>query len=262
VTVTTSRERWAEDEWSLARIGAHLASADTSVPVTIPADLAAAAVAAWQRADDVESTRHESDADRVVRHRAGSLALIGAALESRGAATAAGTCVDLDAWLIGHAFDAADDHGLVHARSQPAPTPPALINVDLEVRSPRPLPALRLHLDRIATVLADLEADGGHLLTAELAAGDPDSSNEPTVGGTLAGLLDVVERLPADAGADWRAATSRRMDIGIESGRGGQQPVVIIEPGTVARLAAAGCEIAVTIYPDARRPTLRLHPLR
>jgi hypothetical protein len=47
-----------------------------------------------------------------VRHRAGTLALIGQAIEQTGRPDGAEIVCELDAWNIGVAMDAADDQGL------------------------------------------------------------------------------------------------------------------------------------------------------
>jgi hypothetical protein len=109
------RERWDNDALALAQIGASLFPQPTRVTVKIPAALAEAAVTAWNREDiDEDPDREESAEEATSRARAGSFALIGAAIEKRGEPTDDGhVSLDLDAWFIGHALDAADDAGLV-----------------------------------------------------------------------------------------------------------------------------------------------------
>jgi hypothetical protein len=109
------RDRWNNDAGALAQIGAALFPQPTRVTVKVPAELAEAAVTAWNREDiDEDSDREETAEEATTRARAGSFALIGAAVESRGEPTDDGhVTVDLDAWFIGHALDAADDAGLV-----------------------------------------------------------------------------------------------------------------------------------------------------
>lgn len=107
--------RWRQDEGVLADIGAVLFDQETAVEVRLPRALADAAVAAWQRDhdDDHLDPGAESCEDRIVRHRAGALALIGAALEDRPRADGDEVIVRLDAWLIGDSLNAADDRGLI-----------------------------------------------------------------------------------------------------------------------------------------------------
>jgi hypothetical protein len=110
------RERWNRDAHVLAQIGAELFAQTTRLTVRLPKALADEALDAWNR-EDVESSddeREESADEQSDRHRAGSLALIGAAIEKRGAADGdEHVTVELDAWFVGHALDAADDGGLI-----------------------------------------------------------------------------------------------------------------------------------------------------
>jgi hypothetical protein len=110
------RAQWTDDATALAQIGAALFAQSTRLKVRVPRELAEAALAAWTR-EDIES---ESDEQRethdqaITRARAGSFALIGAAIEKRGEpADDDHVTVDLDAWFVGHALDAADDAGLI-----------------------------------------------------------------------------------------------------------------------------------------------------
>lgn len=107
--------RWREDAAILADIGALLFDQETVVEVRLPRVLAVAAVAAWQREDDQGDfdPGAESCEERIVRHRAGTLALIGAALEDRGRADGDEVIVRLDAWFVGDSLNAADDRDLI-----------------------------------------------------------------------------------------------------------------------------------------------------
>ncbi|MFP5322365.1 MAG: hypothetical protein ACLGIC_11030 [Acidimicrobiia bacterium] len=107
--------RWRRDEAVLAQIGAVLFDQETVIEVRLPRPLADAAVAAWQREDDRDDfdLAAESCEDRIVRHRAGALALIGAALDDRGRADGNEVIVELDAWFIGDSLNAADDRDLL-----------------------------------------------------------------------------------------------------------------------------------------------------
>lgn len=104
---------YRDDARLLGEIGAALARTDLPrIEVRLPSALARAAVAAWQR-DDEGEPGPESDAEsyqqRVVRHRAGALGLIGLAVEERGRAEDDEVIVDLSPDVIGSAVDAADD---------------------------------------------------------------------------------------------------------------------------------------------------------
>lgn len=112
VSTDDARARWESDESLLAHIGAYLFPQATEVEVRVARDLADKAVAAWQRDDDGVPP-DETCEERIVRTRAAALALIGCALEERGRADGDEVVVKLDAWFIGDALHAADDHGLV-----------------------------------------------------------------------------------------------------------------------------------------------------
>ena len=108
------RSAWRQDEALLAKIGGVLAPQETEVEVRLPRDLADAAVRAWQRTDDdATDLEVETCEQRVVRLRAGALALIGAALEDRGREDGGEIVVRLAAWFVGDALNAADDHKLI-----------------------------------------------------------------------------------------------------------------------------------------------------
>jgi len=102
----------------LAQIGRCLFGQDLRVRVQLPAALAMGALAAWQR-DDTGGTEAESHAARAIRHQAGALALIGLAIEERGHIEGDQVEVELDAWRIGSALDAADERGLLAGLEPP-----------------------------------------------------------------------------------------------------------------------------------------------
>ncbi|NRQ31500.1 hypothetical protein HII36_06545 [Nonomuraea sp. NN258] len=88
--------RYRRDGAVLAEIGRRLEPQVSRLPVRIPGDLAAAAVAAWERDEpgDLGDLRGETHEQRGVRDQAGALALIGLAITERG------TAVDGDAVLV------------------------------------------------------------------------------------------------------------------------------------------------------------------
>lgn len=85
--------------------------------VRLPGKLADAALRAWHRTDEGDTSHDESPSERLVRHQAGALALIGLAIEERGQRLDGDVVVTLDAWQIGDALNAADDRGEI----QPGP---------------------------------------------------------------------------------------------------------------------------------------------
>ncbi len=115
---------WEADGEILAEIGRCLFAQNLRVTVRLPADLAAKALARWQReVSDAPQLAEESHAERTVRHRAGTLGLIGLSIESRGSAdNGDDLVVDLDAWYIGLALEAADDSGLLDGLFPPTPS--------------------------------------------------------------------------------------------------------------------------------------------
>lgn len=107
--MTDLHRTWTADAGLLAAIGAALADQDLDVEVRLPADLAARAVAAWERDDVDDPPGHETAAERVVRGRAAALALLGAAIADRGITEGDEVVVRAHAWSVGSALDAADD---------------------------------------------------------------------------------------------------------------------------------------------------------
>jgi hypothetical protein len=117
VCVTPEYERYAADAAVLAQIGQAIFPQPTSVRVRLPRVLADLAVAAWTRDEDGAdaAAREETPEQTIARHRAGTLALIGLSIETAGGGLAAGddVLIDLAAWYIGPAFDAAEEAGLL-----------------------------------------------------------------------------------------------------------------------------------------------------
>jgi hypothetical protein len=109
--VTTIRSVYAEDAQTLGELGTTFRAAGLPpVRVVVPRELAERAVAAWRRDDEGAVPQPEDPGQRVLRHRAGTLALIGLAIAERGQADADGnTVVELSPELVGVAMDAADD---------------------------------------------------------------------------------------------------------------------------------------------------------
>ena len=109
------RQRYADDALILARIGAHLFPQPTTMTVQLPRELADAAVRSWQQ-DEIDQGTVESPTLRQMRGQAGTLALIGLAIEQRSRDADGDVAVELDAWFIGSALDAADEAGLLSRR--------------------------------------------------------------------------------------------------------------------------------------------------
>jgi hypothetical protein len=94
---------------TLAEVGAVLRAASLPpVEVRLPVELARRAVAAWERDDTAPLVDLEPLADRHTRHLAGTLALIGLAIQERGTQHGDDVVVALPVELAGVAMDAAD----------------------------------------------------------------------------------------------------------------------------------------------------------
>ncbi len=104
------RDRWRRDAQLLGDLGRALEQVRLpTVAVRLPAELAERAAAAWDREDGGGELGPEDAAARLQRHRAGSLALIGAAVREHGRRDGGDVVVELGAELVAHAQDAADD---------------------------------------------------------------------------------------------------------------------------------------------------------
>jgi hypothetical protein len=99
---------YLEDEVVLARIGREFQRQVTVVEVRISCELADQAIAAWER-DETENIPDETAAEGQARHRAGTLALIGLAIQERGYLDGDAYIVELNSWQIGNALNATDD---------------------------------------------------------------------------------------------------------------------------------------------------------
>jgi hypothetical protein len=103
------REQWRRDALLLGAIGHRLAQVELpTVTIRLPSALAELAGTAWDRDDD-GALGPEDAAARLARHRAGTLALIGAAVRERGRREGDEVVVELGAELIALAVDAGDD---------------------------------------------------------------------------------------------------------------------------------------------------------
>jgi Domain of unknown function (DUF4279) len=105
--------RYEDEAATLAAVGAALFPQPTSLTMRLPRELADRAVTAWHRDDDSGPAKHETPRERTARHRAGTLALIGLAIEQTGKSDGGDVICELDAWHIGDALGAADDSELL-----------------------------------------------------------------------------------------------------------------------------------------------------
>jgi hypothetical protein len=103
-------EVWHDDARVLAEVGRQLSTQPTRVQVRLSRALAAAGRSAWERDADERPLPAETAEQRRVRHRAGTMGLIGLCIENRSSDE---VDVELDAWEIGLALEAADEAGLL-----------------------------------------------------------------------------------------------------------------------------------------------------
>jgi hypothetical protein len=111
--------RYRADVDVLEKIGNALQNQNTVIEVVLPTVLADQAKTAWER-DETLKPRRESAPERVLRSRAGALALIGLAVAEHGRARGDYVTVPIDAWQIGEALASADDSALFD-RSETTP---------------------------------------------------------------------------------------------------------------------------------------------
>jgi hypothetical protein len=104
-------EDWAEDAGALYELAQRLLPQSPKVQVRVPRDVADRAVAAWQRDEESGNLSRETNGQRSSRDDAGTLALIGQAIEETGVEEGADVVFRLDAWILGVALEAADRAG-------------------------------------------------------------------------------------------------------------------------------------------------------
>jgi hypothetical protein len=109
-------QRYQYEAEVLGRIGTVLFEQPTTLTMSLPKELADLALAAWQRDTDGDPLGPETTEQRITRHRAGTLGLIGLSIEKTGLAEGDNVVCELDAWYVGGALEAADDYGLLADR--------------------------------------------------------------------------------------------------------------------------------------------------
>jgi hypothetical protein len=114
VAEAASEREWQrlyrEDAGVLGEVGWTLANSELPrVEVRLPRRLAEAAVAAWERDDTEGPLDPETLGQRIQRHRAATLALIGLSIVNGGRWETDEVVVELSPDLIGVAVDASDD---------------------------------------------------------------------------------------------------------------------------------------------------------
>jgi hypothetical protein len=105
-----AKKRFAADAQLLAKIGSELGSQNFRITVRISKDLAVAAQAAWERDED-DLVGPETAEEQGARWRAGTLALIGMAVDEVGDFQGDDVVVSLSARDISSALDALEELG-------------------------------------------------------------------------------------------------------------------------------------------------------
>jgi hypothetical protein len=107
---TGAQQVYRREARLLGELGVALGRAPLpAMEVRIPRHLAEQALAAWQRDDSEGPLERETCEQRVERHRAGTLALIGLSITERGRWMDDELVVELSPVFVGLAVDAADD---------------------------------------------------------------------------------------------------------------------------------------------------------
>jgi hypothetical protein len=106
---TDQQRQFRQEALVLSEIGKHLTAAELPrVEVRIPRALAEKAIAAWEREDDQGPLDPENSEQRVQRHRAATLALIGLSIANEGRWEGDEAIVALSPEFIGIAIDVSD----------------------------------------------------------------------------------------------------------------------------------------------------------
>jgi hypothetical protein len=114
------------------------------------------------------------------------------------------------------------------------------LNVDLDIRAEHDLDALLEHFADSAFVLNR---------TTDFASVELNSSgDDPTLEETIRGFATLIEGLPGAGQRIWDQCQSRSMNIGIQAGREPHSVEFVLSKESINRLAAIGCEIAITVY--------------
>lgn len=132
-------------------------------------------------------------------------------------------------------------------RAEPEPT--HLLNVDLDVAGRTA--ALEWLIEALGRRLFCLHASSRRGVTT---ASFELRGRTSTVDQTMRGLLTAVEGLPLAARRAWRAARVRDLNVGLQAGRLPHATEFAIAPATIARAAALGARVVVTVYAPFPRP--------
>jgi hypothetical protein len=125
--------------------------------------------------------------------------------------------------------------------------PAQYLNVDLELESSSGLDELLRHLAAKTCVLHHGKRGRKSVAALELLSQRPRNADQ-----ALRLFVEVLHRLPAAPRRQWRAASARRFNIGVQSGLEGAPLELTVGPATLAALAALGASLWLTVYSPAK----------
>ena len=133
------------------------------------------------------------------------------------------------------------------------------LNTDLDLTSAGDLSALTAEFEaRGAFTLYNGRGDEGRC-SARFEISSDVSPHEPDQ--TIAALLDLVESLPESLSAIWSGCEMREFNIGYDCGHRPWAFNQGLSSAILARLAAAGASLRITIYPEEREEEPRDNPM-
>lgn len=126
----------------------------------------------------------------------------------------------------------------------PIMEPATFINIDVDVRSRRSLAPLRAAWPWAQQPVQNNARPDPRWMVFSA------NSTAGTAEGTARALIEMVTVLPPAARKAWNLASKRTFDIGVRAGTGLRAfEEVQISPETLARIAALGARLQVTVYP-------------
>ena len=122
--------------------------------------------------------------------------------------------------------------------------PPAFLNIDLEIRSAGPIPAIVEALEPVAHVLHEGLVREDFLTSFEAFSGGRDHPLRNTLR-----FLRACAVFPPAAQREWQPARSRVLDIGCESGAANPSLAMKLPSRLMRRMLDLRIEPAFTLYP-------------
>jgi hypothetical protein len=123
--------------------------------------------------------------------------------------------------------------------------PTEFLNVDLDLESKKSLePLISEWGDRVHVLYHGPSGDQTHLAALEIYEGDDEDPDS-----IVNAFCRLVERLSPRGQAVWKTCSTRRFDIGFESGVSGRPLCIDLDPKTLRRVSDLSASVGVTIYP-------------